>query len=173
MNLWLTSVFCVYLGMVWMVLGWGLRNSLGAVFWFFLFPCAMIFADFFGFSARASFSFHEPTPVDFCVVGLVAQALFEFFMRNLAPSVEQWWLAFLFRLAAFIPWGAFLFFYVAPAFLSYAQARSVLEAQVLWVLIGTLAIQFYIEDRAKKEEAYKARLGGFKSPKKKGQNVER
>lgn len=173
MNLWLLSVSCVYLGMVWMVLGWGLRNSLGSVFWFFFFPCALIFADFFGFSARASFSYHEPTAVDFCVVGFLAQGLLEFFLRNIAPVMEPWWLAFVFRLASLIPWVVFLFFYVAPGFLTYAQARSVLEFQALWALIGTLAVQLYIENKVRQEEAYKSRLGAYKSPKKKGQKVER
>ncbi len=148
------------------VLIWGLRQSLGALFWYFLFPAALLFVDFLGFVARASFAYHDPTTADFCVFGVLGVFLFEIFFRDLAPDFEQLWLAFFFRLAALIPWCLFLFFYVVPRFLTYPQAQEAAFYQCLWVLAGAAAVQIYLKRKNNREiEAREAILSVKEKPK--------
>lgn len=148
------------------VLIWGLRQSLGALIWYFLFPAGLLLTDFLGFCARASFGYHDPTTADFCVFGAVGVLLFEFFFRDLAPDSEQLWLAFCFRVASLIPWFFFLFFYVVPRFLTYPQAREAAFYQSIWALAGAAAVQFYLRRKRDREtEAQEAIVSVKKNPK--------
>ncbi|HVM32057.1 MAG TPA: hypothetical protein VMU88_02920 [bacterium] len=162
MNLWMILDLGFYAWVTLVVLGWALRESVGALFWYFLFPLGLLLADFLGFGARASFAYHEPTAADFCVFGALGTLALEFFLRNLAPDLPQWWLAYLFRVGSVIPWTWFLFGYVAPRFLTYTEARNVFLFQCLWSLAGAVAVQLYWRGREKRENEARNAIVLFK-----------
>jgi hypothetical protein len=151
LNLWVIAALGFYIWATLVVLGLGLRQYLGALIWYFLFPAGLLLVDFLGFGVTASFTYHNPTTTDFCVYGAAGVFLFEFFFRDLAPDLEQLWMSFFFRLASLMPWFLFLFLYVAPRFLTYPQAREAAFGQCLWVLLGGAGIQVYLNLKRNRE----------------------